>query len=262
MMRVARVAVALLLVAGCAAPGALDVPTQTTSAPFASSTLDISPPVTSPPVEKEAPASTSTLARGETLVLKATQAVGVYPAPGARHPRLVIPATTILGTPTVFTVVHGPVKGWARVSLPVRPNGSEGWVEVDSMETHVISGVISIDLTERLLTYERDDQVVLSTTVAIGTERNPTPTGTFYVTDSVTLADPNSPWGPHALGLSARSDTITEYNGGDGIIGIHGTNRPGSIGQAASLGCVRLPNDVISELHQMVPLGTPVVITS
>jgi lipoprotein-anchoring transpeptidase ErfK/SrfK len=74
------------------------------------------------------------------------------------------------------------------------------------------------------------------------------------------MVDPNSPWGPHALGLSGRSDSISEYNGGDGIIGIHGTNRPASIGEAASLGCVRLPNDVITLIHQMVPIGTPVEI--
>jgi lipoprotein-anchoring transpeptidase ErfK/SrfK len=80
------------------------------------------------------------------------------------------------------------------------------------------------------------------------------------VTDNVTLANPGSPWGPHALGLSARSDTITEFNGGDGIVGIHGTNRPDSIGEAASLGCVRVPNEVIVQLHQLVQIGTPVEI--
>ncbi|HEY6627827.1 MAG TPA: L,D-transpeptidase, partial [Acidimicrobiia bacterium] len=74
--------------------------------------------------------------------------------------------------------------------------------------------------------------------------------------------NPDSAWGPHAFGLSARSETITEYNGGDGIIGIHGTNRPGSIGNAASLGCVRVPNEMITKLHGMVPIGTPVTITA
>src|SRR5690606_7282007 len=91
---------------------------------------------------------------------------------------------------------------------------------------------------------------------------NPTPTGFFFVTDNVTLANPNSAWGPHALGLSARSETITEFNGGDGIVGIHGTNRPESIGEAASLGCVRVPNEVIVKLHEMIQIGTPVPITS
>jgi lipoprotein-anchoring transpeptidase ErfK/SrfK len=60
--------------------------------------------------------------------------------------------------------------------------------------------------------------------------------------------------------LSARSDTVTEFNGGDGIIGIHGTNRPNSIGEAQSLGCVRLPNDVILELSELLSVGSPVTI--
>ena len=184
----------------------------------------------------------------------------VYDAPEDAEPVLSLPATTILGTVTVVTLVEGPADGWARVMLPVRPNGSEGWVRTADIEIYVVEGRILVDLTEKSLTYFRGGEVVLTSTVAVGTDRNPTPTGHFFVTDNVTLANPKSPWGPHALGLSGRSDTITEYNGGDGIIGIHGTNRPDSIGQAASLGCVRLPNDVITAIHQMVPIGTPVEI--
>jgi len=39
---------------------------------------------------------------------------------------------------------------------------------------------------------------------------------------------------------------------------LHGTNRPESIGQAVSHGCVRLTNEDIARLYQMVPVGTPV----
>jgi lipoprotein-anchoring transpeptidase ErfK/SrfK len=126
----------------------------------------------------------------------------------------------------------------------------------------VVEGKVIVDLSDRTLSYYVDEEEILSTTVAVGTGGNPTPTGSFFVTDNVTLANPNSVWGPHALGLSARSDTITEFNGGDGIVGIHGTNRPESIGEAASLGCVRVPNEVIIQLHEMIQVGTPVHITA
>lgn len=46
---------------------------------------------------------------------------------------------------------------------------------------------------------------------------------------------------------------------GDGY-GIHGTNDPASIGHAASHGCVRLRNEDIERLYDMVPVGTPVYI--
>ena len=46
---------------------------------------------------------------------------------------------------------------------------------------------------------------------------------------------------------------------GDGY-GIHGTNEPSSIGRAVSHGCIRLRNEDITLLYQMVALGTPVFI--
>lgn len=197
---------------------------------------------------------------GMTLVAMARSDVDVYSNPGDAEPATTLPYRTILGTVTVMTVIEGPVDGWARVMLPVRPNGSTGWVRLDALNQYVVDGRIVVDLSEKELTYYRGDEAILTTTIAVGTSRNPTPTGSFFVTDNVTLSNPNSPWGPHALGLSARSDTITEYNGGDGIIGIHGTNRPGSIGKASSLGCIRLPNDAITRMHDLIPLGTPVEI--
>ncbi|HHT85739.1 MAG: L,D-transpeptidase family protein [Bacillota bacterium] len=45
-----------------------------------------------------------------------------------------------------------------------------------------------------------------------------------------------------------------------GGYGIHGTNRPWSIGTYASLGCVRMFNEDIEELYELVPIGTRVVI--
>lgn len=197
-----------------------------------------------------------------TLVALLKGEVEALTEPGTGDPVSTLPATTIMGTTTVATVVGQPVDGWLEVMLPIRPNGSTGWIPVEMVELYVVEGEIVVDLKERRLTYYRGGKEVLSSEVGIGSRTHPTPSGTFFVTDRVTVTDSNSAWGPHALGLSARSDVITEYNGGDGIVGIHGTNRPGSIGKASSLGCIRLPNHVITELHALVPIGTPVVIRS
>ena len=272
-IRPARVGVLLVfLIAACggepiASPGT----TTTTSLPAQSSTS------TSEPVEIEAVVkvesvpddrpifqglSATTVPEGTTLVAMASDEVEVYERPGDPTPIHVLPAETILGTVTVLSIVDGPIDGWAEVLLPVRPNDATGWIDTSEMSLFVVEGRVEISLSERNLTYFENEEVVLETPIAIGTNRNPTPTGSFFVTDTVTLANPNSPWGPHALGLSARSNTITEYNGGDGIIGIHGTNRPSSVGQAASLGCIRLPNDAITQLHEKIPIGTPVEIVA
>jgi hypothetical protein len=269
MRRLAVSALICSLLAACTGgSGADSAAAITTTSPIATSPSTTQPPA---PTTTIAPSTTTSavetldvesLPEGASLVLGAREAVPVYTDPGATDPVQTLEPTTILGTTTVLTVLEGPRAGWARVMLPIRPNGSEGWVRTDGMSMFVVEGSLLIDLSDRSLSYRVGDSEVLTTDVGVGSNRHPTPTGHFFVTDSVTMADPNSTWGPHALGLSARSDTITEYNGGDGIIGIHGTNSPWSIGQASSLGCVRVANDVITVLHQMVRLGTPVEISA
>jgi lipoprotein-anchoring transpeptidase ErfK/SrfK len=194
------------------------------------------------------------------LAARANGPIEVFEEPGAPEPKLTLEANTILGTVTVLGVVAPPLDGWVEVMLPIRPNGSTGWVRADQVSLYVADGLIVVELGARRLTYLVDEVAVLTTEVGIGSLHNQTPPGEYFVTDSVTMANPDSPWGPHALGLSARSETITSYNGGDGIIGIHGTNNPSSIGSSISLGCVRLPNDMITSLHEMVPIGTRVEI--
>jgi lipoprotein-anchoring transpeptidase ErfK/SrfK len=101
---------------------------------------------------------------------------------------------------------------------------------------------------------------VIDTPVAIGSQENPTPAGDFYVTDVIDTANAGGAYGPYALGLSAHSETLSEFAGGDGEIGLHGTNQPASIGNAVSHGCVRVPNDVVVRLVGMLALGSPVTI--
>jgi lipoprotein-anchoring transpeptidase ErfK/SrfK len=45
-----------------------------------------------------------------------------------------------------------------------------------------------------------------------------------------------------------------------GIIGLHGTNDPSSIGRNSSHGCIRMLNEDILRLRKILPLGTPIVI--
>ena len=253
------IAVVCLAAVAC---GAAEVEQSTTTSPPTTTSTLATTTTTTVPTTTTTLLTAESLPRGSSLILEAAGEVEVFASPGDPEPIRVLEARTILDTPTVVMVLEGPEDGWARVMLPGRPNGAEGWVENGNLTEYVVEGTVIVDLSDRTLTYYVAEEEILSTTVAVGTGGNPTPTGFFFVTDNVTLANPNSPWGPHALGLSARSDTITEFNGGDGIVGIHGTNRPESIGEAASLGCVRVPNEVIVQLHEMVQVGTPVHITA
>ena len=224
------------------------VTVQTTLPPAATAeTVAPSPSTTAPPAY-------------ETPVAHALSEVTIYVAPTVEIETRTVPAKTILGTPTVMPVLEGPNNGWVKLSLPGRPNEASGWARADQLTFAKVDQRIEIDLATAILTFFDKGQPVLTTAVSVGSPSNPTPAGEFFVTDIVSLTDPSGPWGPYALGLSARSDTITEFNGGDGIIGIHGTNRPDRIGQPVSLGCVRVPNEVIAEIARMVQLGIPVSI--
>jgi lipoprotein-anchoring transpeptidase ErfK/SrfK len=46
---------------------------------------------------------------------------------------------------------------------------------------------------------------------------------------------------------------------GDGYL-LHGTNEEGSIGEAVSHGCVRMYNDDVARVYELVPLQTPIYI--
>ena len=153
----------------------------------------------------------------------------------------------------------GQQQDWLQVSLPTRPNNSLGWIKVSDVEVSApLEWSVRINLAEHQLWLAHNGVDEFDTGVAIGSPQYPTPTGLFYITDPIDLHDqPNLGYGVFAIGLSGHSDVLSEFGGGDGQIGIHGTNNPGDIGRDVSHGCVRLTNDAIERLSQL-PLGTPV----
>ena len=149
-------------------------------------------------------------------------------------------------------------KGWVRVQLPKRPNRSSGWVRRRDVRLTTTPYRIVIDRARNRLTLLKRGRFAKRVQIALGTSTTPTPKGRYFVTDVIRSRDPF--YGPYALGLSAYSPVLTSYAGGDGQLGIHGTNQPGSIGRDVSAGCIRVDNRVIRRLAKLVPLGTPVVI--
>ena len=151
---------------------------------------------------------------------------------------------------------------WLHVYLPTRPNDATGWIKAsDVAMSQPLDYQIKVSLADHKLTLLHNGVVEFEAPAAIGTDENPTPTGTFFYTDPLDLAtQPGTAYGVFAIGLSGHSNTLSEFAGGDGQIAIHGTNDPSTIGESVSHGCVRVNNDVILKLAPL-PLGTPVVIT-
>ena len=150
-------------------------------------------------------------------------------APRASAPTTTLAPTT--GFASARVLLADPKQGkWYQVSLPTRPNGSTGWVRARDVSVFTARDDVHVDLAARTLTWRHDGQVVLETPVAIGAPETPTPTGAFFVTDLLDNADGGGAYGPYVLVLSAHSDTLSEFVGGDGQIGLHGTDAPDSIG--------------------------------
>lgn len=108
-------------------------------------------------------------------------------------------------------------------------------------KVHVI-----IKVSERVLEVYNDNQLHKKYRIAVGKSSTPTPIGEW----NVVWKDYN--WG---TGFGTR------WMGLDvpwGIYGIHGTNKPWSIGQFASHGCIRMRNKDVEELFEWIPIGTPV----
>jgi hypothetical protein len=147
---------------------------------------------------------------------------------------------------------------WLNVRLPVRPNGSTGWIRAADVVARRVHDRIVVDLSKRELWRYRSDRLDERLRIAIGNPSTPTTTGHFFVWARVHYTDRGGPYGPFALGLSGFSDVITDWVGG-GRLAIHGTADPTDRGQAVSHGCVRVFNRQIRGLED-VPLGTPVLI--
>jgi lipoprotein-anchoring transpeptidase ErfK/SrfK len=127
--------------------------------------------------------------------------------------------------------------------------------------------VLLVRIGENKLYHYEDGKIEHSWTVATGLPEYPTPSGIYSVTElrymptwvnpapdtwgkSMPAMIPPGPGNP--LGLRA-------VNWSASGIRFHGTSATYSLGYNASHGCVRLSNDDVIQLYDMVEVGTPIV---
>lgn len=126
------------------------------------------------------------------------------------------------------------------------------------------SGIVITKSTNRLYLY-RNSRVVRRYEVSTGKEPHYTPEGVFTIVNA-TDEPGDDCYGPRWLGLGVpseddRRDPPHDPRAPAGLkYGLHGTDRPDSIGGFHSGGCVRLRNEDITELYDLVGLGTTVEI--
>jgi L,D-transpeptidase ErfK/SrfK len=114
-----------------------------------------------------------------------------------------------------------------------------------------------ISIPDRKIALLEDGHVVKVYGIAVGKKSTPSPNGSFHIASRVVKPTwfqpgkvvgpgPANPLGTRWMGLGYRG------------YGIHGTNRPTSIGKAASHGCIRMRNQDVEELFELVQVGDEV----
>lgn len=149
---------------------------------------------------------------------------------------------------------------WVQVRVPMRPNGTTGWVPRKALnDWHVSRSFLWIGRSTQRAVLYRGGRAVWRSRVGVGKPGTPTPSGNFYVRERIRNLGGHGVYGPVAFGTSAYS-RLSDWPGG-GVIGIHGTDEPRLIPGRISHGCVRVPNRAVIRLARKLSIGTPILIT-
>jgi lipoprotein-anchoring transpeptidase ErfK/SrfK len=235
-------------------------------------------PQASPPPSTQATTTTAPQERA-TIATTTVESLGVRAEPSATAPLLTsLAATTGYGFTTTMLVESeqaASAPGWVPVLIPFqKPNSTVGWVPAAEVTLSETTYEIEISLSRHELVLLNAGAPVLSTTVILGTPETPTPPGRFYVTDPLNcntetvpgypVAQCSSAYGAFAIGISGLSEALDSFDGTIPQIAVHGTDLPPTeLGKDLSNGCVRIPNDVVLQIAQTVPLlGVPVTVTA
>jgi lipoprotein-anchoring transpeptidase ErfK/SrfK len=237
---------AVLLLAACGSDGSGGTGRASSPEPATTAATPSSPPTTMKPVNVVATAE--------------VPSVQVFANPGDPEPvqSLENPKKPN-NTPVVF-LVREQQREWLHVFVPLRPNGSTGWIRESDVSLTTHDYRILIELGAHRLTVWEGEEVFAEEPIGVGTGATPTPGGLYYTTELLIPPPGNDAYGPYAYGLSGYSEVLYSFGGGDGQLGIHGTNDPSSIGRDASNGCIRLSNEAITRLATTLPIGVPVEI--
>src|SRR5262249_25073698 len=143
---------------------------------------------------------------------------------------------------------------WLHVRLPSRPNNSAAWINADRVDLEPTPWRIVVSRSARTISLYRSGASVRRFPVVVGAPRTPSPRRLFSIV-GVWHESPSDFTGSYILPLTAHSNVLQEFGGGDGRVGIHG--RGGSslldpLGSARSHGCVRLTNQAIDWIVRTV----------
>jgi lipoprotein-anchoring transpeptidase ErfK/SrfK len=127
--------------------------------------------------------------------------------------------------------------------------------------------IITVDRNSFTLRLWRHLKLAKSYTIAVGQQGLETPAGLYHIQDKEVDPSwhvPNSSWAGGLAGQTIppgpQDPLKARWMGIYAGAGIHGTEDLGSLGSAASHGCIRMAIPDVVELYSKTPMGTPVYI--
>ena len=114
-----------------------------------------------------------------------------------------------------------------------------------------------VNIPARKIALVQNGKVLKVYPVAVGKKSTPSPSGTFHIASHVvnpTYSHDGKVVGPGPANPVGTRWMSLGYKG----YGLHGTNHPESIGHAASHGCIRMRNQDVEELFELVRVGDEV----
>src|SRR5437879_1591169 len=136
------------------------------------------PPAPAPPPPPPPP----TAAPATTLVADALgSSVPVYADPNGGSVVNRVAGSNVLDQREAFVVTDASVPGWYQVELPVKPNGSTGWIQASSVSTRTDTYRIRVHQSQFKLDLFNNGALQQSFRVAVGAPSTPTPNGNLFV---------------------------------------------------------------------------------
>ncbi|HMC67943.1 MAG TPA: L,D-transpeptidase, partial [Mycobacteriales bacterium] len=128
--------------------------------------------------------TTSLLSTKVATVAPVPHRLTVYKAPNGAFMRY-LSNRTPLGSLRTVLVTASRSDGWLQVLLPVRPNGTRGWIRKSAVITTTNPMRIVVSRRYKTLKLYRNGVFVMKFPVAVGKPSTPSPPGLFYVTDHI-----------------------------------------------------------------------------
>ena len=198
----------------------------------------------------------------------------VYPTVGRIAPRsharvaVRVPSVSVWGGPEQLLVLGSRVNPgggeWVRVRLDVRPNGEAVWLDANYVTLHKTHWRIAVSRAHRRLRVYWNGRLRRTWRVVVGKRSTPTPAGLFAIAAELRQPHAGEFVGSWVLPLTAHSNVLMHFEGGDGQIALHGrggASLADPLGSARSHGCIRMDNAMIAWLASHVPVGTPVFVS-